>query len=85
MSDDQIEDIRFCLAKVEILFTNYKKADNDLAKAKEALEAASVARSAAVKAILDQLGAGPWEVGGKQVKIVNKGGSYFFRGTRGAR
>lgn len=66
------------------LFAAYEHAEAYLTEVKRGIEAAQEAQSAAVKAILDGLGKGPFQFKGKQLTVAVRGGVHFFRTQRSA-
>ena len=62
------------------LFMAYDKADTEVVRLEAALEKAREVRSAAVKAVHDACGAGPFAYKGKELRVMHRGHVYFFRG-----
>lgn len=64
------------------LFDAYAKLDADYNEIKAGLEDVAKERSAAAKAILDNLGSGPFQYKGAEISISRRGDNYFVRGKQ---
>lgn len=66
--------------ELKALFAQYRDAEDELAAAKKAVEAAMQNRSEILARIEDHSGPGPYNFDGNVVKIVHRGDTLFFRG-----
>lgn len=67
--------------KIKALFATYDEAEKGIEAAKEALEAAQDQQSAAVEAIIQYCGKGPFEHRGRILTpMANRSSRLFFRG-----
>lgn len=69
------------MENTDYLLDAYIKVDTKLADAKILVERTLKERSSIVKTIAETTGTGPYILNGSQVRIMHKGGTYYFKAT----